>query len=516
MKLQHFAVIFVIIVLPISFLLSMFMQSKIDEINLKAEYDSRISDATYDGIKAFELNTNNENEKLTINQKEKEVKYAIETFYKTLANKFSYNGLDSNSLKDYTPALLFNLYDGFFIQSKYKNVENNNYEYGIRPYEKYSCRYAKSDKYDFIINYTLDNYILIYGKVNGEIVNKSGYLIDIRKIDEDSKNKIDLGEEITSLYYDDVKIEKETLKNYEIKLENNNVIQKENVYESTSALDYYKESYKFTKWVENALKDIKPSDAVDEISGGKIDFSINKTIDNANIFETNIFEINDNNNPEEKDSVFYMHKEAVIRRKVEKSLISAIANYNQISTSNYEFVLPNIKETDWEKITSSISMTSFVQGLPIKGNYYNSYVTVSSNKNKEFTKENDLIILANDGMYHTINCKELIKKSKDDSNFIITAYSKANLSRKKLKIQENGATYYYYPHIVNNTKKNFSNCYNCIVNLSNDYELSEIIDGKITDENGSTLYNKDDLYNIRKVYFTSLAREKYDCIKNAE
>ena len=123
MKLQHFAVIFVIIVLPISFLLSMFMQSKIDEINLKAEYDSRISDATYDGIKAFELNTNNENEKLTINQKEKEVKYAIETFYKTLANKFSYNGLDSNSLKDYTPALLFNLYDGFFIQSKYKNVE---------------------------------------------------------------------------------------------------------------------------------------------------------------------------------------------------------------------------------------------------------------------------------------------------------------------------------------------------------------------------------------------------------
>ena len=57
MKLQHFAVIFVIIVLPISFLLSMFMQSKIDEINLKAEYDSRISDATYDGIKAFELNT---------------------------------------------------------------------------------------------------------------------------------------------------------------------------------------------------------------------------------------------------------------------------------------------------------------------------------------------------------------------------------------------------------------------------------------------------------------------------
>ena len=55
MKLQHFAVIFIIIILPISFLLSSFMQSKIEEVNLQTEYNSRISDATYDGVKAFEL-----------------------------------------------------------------------------------------------------------------------------------------------------------------------------------------------------------------------------------------------------------------------------------------------------------------------------------------------------------------------------------------------------------------------------------------------------------------------------
>lgn len=132
------------------FLLSSFWQTKIEEINLQTEYNSRISDATYDGVKAFELNTNNENQALSIKQKEKEVEYAIEIFYKTLANRFSSNGMDSDSLKDYTPVILFNLYDGFFIQSKYKNVENNNYEYGLKPYEQYSCRYVKSDDNDLL------------------------------------------------------------------------------------------------------------------------------------------------------------------------------------------------------------------------------------------------------------------------------------------------------------------------------------------------------------------------------
>lgn len=508
MKLQHFAVIFIIIILPISFLLSSFWQTKIEEINLQTEYNSRISDATYDGVKAFELNTNNENQALSIKQKEKEVEYAIEIFYKTLANRFSSNGMDSDSLKDYTPVILFNLYDGFFIQSKYKNVENNNYEYGLKPYEQYSCRYVKSDDNDFIINYTLDNYISIYGKVNGEIVQKSGYLIDIRKIDESSKNKIDLGEQINELYYSDVKIEKEILSNYEIKLEEDIVLQNETTYESTSALEYYIESYKFTKWVTENLSDIKPKDAIDGNTLEKVNFSINKTIENENIFE-----INDNNIPENRDSIFYMHKEAVIRKKIENALISAIANYNQFSTSNYEFVLPNLKETDWEKITTQISMTSFVQGLSIKGKYYNSYATVVSNANTELIRSNDLIVLANDGNYHTLNCKELINKTISDNNFIVTAYTKQNLDRKKLKMEKNGTTYYYYPHITNNTKKNYLNCYNCIANLSEVYELEQIINGEIVDETGNILYNKEILCKIRTVYFTSLAREKYNLRK---
>ena len=508
MKLQHFAVIFIIIILPISFLLSEYMGSKIEEVNMQTEYNSRISDATYDGVKAFELNTNKENKKMSIKEKKQEVGYAIEVFYKTLANKFSASGYNSDYLKDYTPAILFNLYDGFFIQSKYKNVENNNYEYGLKPYEYYSCRYIKSDDFDFIVNYTLDNYISIYGKVNGEFVKKSGYLIDIRKIDEHSKNKIDNGEQVTNIYYDNLKIEKEILTNFEIKNEGNLIIQNEKNYESTSALEYYIESYKFTKWVTENLKNIKPKDSIDSNTLKKPNFSINTTIENENIFE-----INDNNIPENRDSVFYMHKESVIRKKIEDSLITAIANYNQFSTGNYEFVLPNIKETDWENITTKVCMTSFVQGLSIKGKYYNNYEAVVSNTNTEFVNKNDLIVIANDGNYHTLNCKELIKETAKNNDFAHTAYSKRNLIRQKMKVEKNGNTYYYYPHIVNNTKKNYMNCYKCIANLSEVYNLEQVIYGEVTDENGNILYNKDTLNNIRTIYFTSLAREKYDLRK---
>ncbi len=506
MKLQHFAVIFIIIIVPISFLLSGYMGSKIEEVNMQTEYNSRISDATYDGIKAFELNTNKENKKMSIKEKEQEVGYAIEIFYKTLANKFSTSGYNSNSLKDYTPAILFNLYDGFFIQSKYKNVENNNYEYGLKPYEYYSCRYVKSNDYDFIVNYTLDNYISVFGKVNGEIVNRSGYLIDIRKIDDDSKNKIDNGEQISNIYYDDLKIEKEVLTDFQIKNEDNLILQDENTYESTSALEYYIESYKFTKWVTENLKNIKPKDAIDGNTLEKLKFTINKTIENENIFE-----INDNNIPENRDSIFYMHKEAVIRKKIEDSLMNAIANYNQFSTANYEFVLPNLKETDWENITTKVCMTSFVQGLSIKGKYYNNYATVVSNTNTEFINKNDLIVLANDGNYHTLNCKELIKETANNDSFAITAYSKRNLSRQK--IEKNSTTYYYYPHIVNNTKKNYLNCYKCIANLSEVYSFEQVVNGEITDESGNVLYTKEGLNKIRTIYFTSLAREKYDLRK---
>ena len=59
MKIQELAIVFVIIILPISLLLSEYTQFQINTLNTQTLYDARLTSATYDAIKAFQLNTTN-------------------------------------------------------------------------------------------------------------------------------------------------------------------------------------------------------------------------------------------------------------------------------------------------------------------------------------------------------------------------------------------------------------------------------------------------------------------------
>ena len=59
------------------------------------------------------------------------------------------------------------MYDGYYIYGKYYNEEIEDYQYGLKPYIYYSCRYRnESGTYDFVVNYTLDNSITVFGKIN--------------------------------------------------------------------------------------------------------------------------------------------------------------------------------------------------------------------------------------------------------------------------------------------------------------------------------------------------------------
>ena len=59
MKLQHLAIIFVIIILPITMVVTQYIQTQIDTIGLQTTYTSKLQNATYDAIKAFQINTIN-------------------------------------------------------------------------------------------------------------------------------------------------------------------------------------------------------------------------------------------------------------------------------------------------------------------------------------------------------------------------------------------------------------------------------------------------------------------------
>lgn len=175
MKLQGLAVIAIIIILPMTIILSSYSQSQIKTLQLQTQYDSKLQNATYDAIKAFQLNMSNSSTSDLANSKMRDIKASVNTFYNSLASHFNMVGYGKDVLQNYVPAIVYTLYDGYYIYSAYDNEdkfdENASYKngesiYGLKPYIYYSCRYKPNDNSDFVITYSLDSYITIQGIID--------------------------------------------------------------------------------------------------------------------------------------------------------------------------------------------------------------------------------------------------------------------------------------------------------------------------------------------------------------
>ena len=88
MKLEYLAIIFVIIIVPIAFTLSAYTGTQIDTIALQTSYDSKLNDATYDAVRAFQINTINNEYSTISDSKIRDIEASINTFYNALRNKF--------------------------------------------------------------------------------------------------------------------------------------------------------------------------------------------------------------------------------------------------------------------------------------------------------------------------------------------------------------------------------------------------------------------------------------------
>lgn len=219
MKIQDLAIIFVIIILPISLVVSAYTQYQIKTVSTQTLYDTKLTAATYDAIKAFQLNAQNSSTSNLANSRIRDLEASVSTFKNSLMATFRLNGYSEDDLNQYIPALVYTLYDGFYIYSPFENV-NYQYEtqindetaeeeykldekgnkiptqdngkdiYGLKPYINYSCRY-KTGSVDVVITYALDNHISVQGIINKgteseTYVNKSGYLIDGITVDENT------------------------------------------------------------------------------------------------------------------------------------------------------------------------------------------------------------------------------------------------------------------------------------------------------------------------------------------
>ena len=177
MKLQHLVIIFLIIIVPIALVLSTYINGYIDTIKRQSSYDAYLLNATYDGIKAFQLNTASNSYSTIGNSKIRDIEAAISTFFSSLSTNLGFSGYSEDDVRQHVPAILFNLYDGYYIYSNYYDTESDTYKYGLKPFMYYSCRYVKGSNYDFVVNYTLDNTITVIGIVDGNYVTKTGHLI---------------------------------------------------------------------------------------------------------------------------------------------------------------------------------------------------------------------------------------------------------------------------------------------------------------------------------------------------
>lgn len=169
MKLQGLAVIAIIIILPMTIILSSYSQSQIKTLQLQTQYDSKLQNATYDAIKAFQLNMSNSSTSDLANSKMRDIKASVNTFYNSLASHFNMVGYGKDVLQNYVPAIVYTLYDGYYIYSAYDNTldaEDKFDEYGLKPYIYYSCRYKPNGNSDFVITYSLDSYITIQGIID--------------------------------------------------------------------------------------------------------------------------------------------------------------------------------------------------------------------------------------------------------------------------------------------------------------------------------------------------------------
>ena len=215
MRIQDLAIIFIIIILPISIILGAYTQMQISTISLQTEYDMKLTAATNDAIKAFQINTANSSTSDIANSKIRDIEASVSVFKSSIKSVFGMNGYSEDEMNEYIPALVYTMYDGFYIYSRFNNQnylyqtekdDNGNTSYvlnngekvpidqngenvlGLKPYISYSVKYNPSSDLDIVITYSLDNYISIKGmvKTDGEkqYWDKSGYLIDGIKKDE--------------------------------------------------------------------------------------------------------------------------------------------------------------------------------------------------------------------------------------------------------------------------------------------------------------------------------------------
>lgn len=621
MKLQGLSVFFCLIAVPIVLVMTYYIQAQVNTIALQMSYDTKLLDATHDSLVALEINTANEDLSNVSDSLRSIIKASTNIFTNTLATNLGMSNATKSALQPYIPAMLFSLYDGYYIYSptrvpiictdehgvaiyvgdkgvetaggsingltKYKYTPGSDVEtsttveedygmllykvkgeetyvtaiddsvvdfktdYVLKSYVPYAARYKEGTDLDIQINYTLDNYVNIYGTINGVYYTKSGYYtnIDIVScITSDGTNIINYGDEQIENYCSDlskqitivVKVDGADYKItttdtyvYEddgsIKYDENRNPVVEGSSQGREAIKYYLKSHAFSDWVRKSLGNRLEECHIQEKISEEIEDLYKESIfgdDDSKVAETDlivkfegkhgyIFDINQN--PESDDSTFVNHKHEVMKNSMQYNLNLAMSTYNEMNMSAYSFHMPVVDEETWGRVTSRVSVLSFMQGFKCGLKTYNNYACVSSTNN-EFTvlPEEIYYVGTPDGtmtgasglddgntQYHRINCPKFNEMldtwAVGDDSIERNISSFVSKEIKYDKIYSRLDDRYLFDH------KNLA-CYTCIISGNYKTDVGGVEEYR--------LFNFNDLSDkAKETYVIALGKEREELYK---
>lgn len=343
MKIQHYAIIFIIIILPFSIICKNKVDKKIDVLSEQTRINNALDTATSDAVDTL-IELNDEFYALydgkTLDVTPAIAKEGIKSFFKTLAvnNTLPFTADENyaeNYFSPYIPAIVIVAYDGFYIYSV--DDDGGEYKYVLSPKIPYAY-----EEDGYIINFTLGNAIKLYAK-NGVLYEgefKNAHINDTEVIDE-----YDIYENILG---------SSTLTKLPQLTTNMSLI----VYALTqnTYFDDLPDFLKSSNANVSMLQDYDDKHS-DDGTNTPLDYS-------------------------DDVSEFNIKRRSVIINTIVEVLNDKINNHNRYADMmgvTYDFYLPEIDDAEWINAVDDVSIMAFMQGMPTSTDtYYNSYALGAS------------------------------------------------------------------------------------------------------------------------------------------
>ena len=218
MKIQTASIIYILIIVPLLFVMSIALSLKQDTYKSMLKYEKIQVEATKDAIQAFEMNTSGEDSKKVSDVLRSIAEASINVYKDSLATKLGMSNISKKFIDSYVPTVAFTLYDGFYISTPSRkpivatddrgnaiNVDGDSedpdmqngengykpllfekgggrtddvfkadtaYEHQMYPLQLYTARADLGGSNYANINFSLDNFLVINGKKDGITFNK--------------------------------------------------------------------------------------------------------------------------------------------------------------------------------------------------------------------------------------------------------------------------------------------------------------------------------------------------------